>query len=79
MRIRVYCTGFVWRRRLRDNVVAHRKWRRSFAISWALLGFLAVLGVAEAPGQGKPQIGAQIWIEPGQTPEEIDGWFAQLE
>lgn len=25
-----------------------------------------------------PQIGAQIWIEPGQTPAEIDGWFRQL-
>jgi beta-galactosidase len=24
-------------------------------------------------------MGAQIWIEPGQTPQEIDGWFAQLE
>jgi len=26
-----------------------------------------------------PQFGAQIWIEPGQTAEEIDGWFARLE
>jgi beta-galactosidase len=26
-----------------------------------------------------PQFGAQIWIEPGQTPEQIDGWFATLE
>lgn len=26
-----------------------------------------------------PQIGAQIWIEPGQTPQEIDAWFATLE
>ena len=26
-----------------------------------------------------PEFGAQVWIEPGQTPEEIDGWFATLE
>jgi len=25
-----------------------------------------------------PMIGAQIWIEPGQTPDQIDGWFRQL-
>ncbi|NOZ57327.1 MAG: hypothetical protein GXO73_11135, partial [Calditrichaeota bacterium] len=25
-----------------------------------------------------PLIGAQIWIEPGQTPEQIDHWFATL-
>jgi hypothetical protein len=24
------------------------------------------------------QLGAQIWIEPGQTPAEIDGWFRLL-
>lgn len=26
----------------------------------------------------KPLLGAQIWIEPGQTPTEIDGWFRNL-
>jgi beta-galactosidase len=26
-----------------------------------------------------PEIGAQVWIEPGQTPQQIDGWFATLE
>ena len=26
-----------------------------------------------------PQFGAQVWIEPGQTLAEIDGWFATLE
>jgi beta-galactosidase len=26
-----------------------------------------------------PLLGAQVWIEPGQTPEEIDAWFAQLQ
>ncbi len=25
-----------------------------------------------------PQIGAQVWIEPGQTPSQIDGWFHEL-
>jgi len=25
-----------------------------------------------------PQLGAQIWIEPGQTRAQIDGWFGQL-
>jgi beta-galactosidase len=27
----------------------------------------------------RPLLGAQVWIEPGQTNSEIDGWFAQLE
>lgn len=26
----------------------------------------------------RPQIGAQIWIEPGQTPAQIDEWFHDL-
>lgn len=26
----------------------------------------------------RPQLGAQIWIEPGQTPAQIDGWFREL-
>jgi len=26
----------------------------------------------------RPLIGAQVWIEPGQTPEQIDGWFRTL-
>lgn len=26
-----------------------------------------------------PSIGAQVFIEPGQTPEQIDGWFSILE
>lgn len=28
--------------------------------------------------QDKPQLGAQIWIEPGQTPLQIDAWFRDL-
>ncbi len=27
-------------------------------------------------GQASPSIGAQVYIEPGQTPEEIEGWFS---
>ena len=26
----------------------------------------------------RPLLGAQVWIEPGQSPAEIDGWFRQL-
>jgi hypothetical protein len=26
----------------------------------------------------RPLIGAQVWIEPGQTPPEIERWFEQL-
>src|ERR1017187_5080393 len=33
-----------------------------------------ITGTAETP-----LIGAQIWIEPGQTPAQIDGWFRQLD
>jgi beta-galactosidase len=35
----------------------------------------------DCPGQTptKPLLGAQIWIEPGQTPAQIDGWFHELE
>jgi len=32
-----------------------------------------LIGTAETP-----LIGAQIWIEPGQSPAQIDGWFHQL-
>jgi len=46
-------------------------------------GFLLAiaLSVAFTPGMRaaeRPLIGAQVWIQPGQTPEEIDGWFRQL-
>jgi len=35
------------------------------------------LALAQAPASG-PLIGAQVWIEPGQTPAQIDGWFREL-
>jgi beta-galactosidase len=45
---------------------------------FALIATLA-LGRSCATAAAIPQFGAQIWIEPGQTPEQIDGWFATLE
>jgi beta-galactosidase len=47
-------------------------------MSAVLLATLALSAAAASP-QTRPEMGAQIWIEPGQTPAEIDGWFAQLE
>jgi beta-galactosidase len=47
------------------------KWRIA---CWLLACF--VCAVAQA--QTKPLLGAQVWIEPGQTPEQINGWFRQL-
>ena len=29
-----------------------------------------------ARAQESIDIGAEVWIEPGQTPEQIDGWFS---
>jgi beta-galactosidase len=41
---------------------------------------LLFIGVLSRPATAAvPQFGAQVWIEPGQTPEQIDGWFATLE
>ena len=25
-----------------------------------------------------PLLGAEVWIEPGQTPEQVEGWFREL-
>lgn len=50
--------------------------RISFTRVLAIAILLFVSGFA-AWGE-KPQIGAQIWIEPGQTPAQIDGWFHDL-
>lgn len=35
-------------------------------------------GAYPARAAERPQLGAQIWIEPGQTDKQIDGWFHQL-
>jgi beta-galactosidase len=40
--------------------------------------FLLLAGAAPLHAE-PPRLGAQVWIEPGQTSQEIDGWFAQLE
>jgi beta-galactosidase len=40
---------------------------------------IVVFSFAQAMQATVPQFGAQVWIEPGQTPAEIDGWFATLE
>jgi beta-galactosidase len=49
----------------------------SISLCAILVSMPDVTGMACA--QTRPQLGAQIWIEPGQTPAEIDAWFAQLE
>ena len=43
-----------------------------------LIIFLLISGLARLPSE-IPLLGAQVWIEPGQTPLEIDAWFAQLQ
>lgn len=43
------------------------------------LALLPLLHSLPAPAQNQPpQIGAQIWVEPGHTPQQIDQWFALL-
>ena len=49
----------------------------SRAVAVTVLATMSLAIAVEA--RTRPQLGAQIWIEPGQTPVEIDGWFAQLE
>ena len=36
-----------------------------------------VAAIIQAHGQA-PLLGAQVWIEPGQTPAQVDGWFREL-
>ena len=43
----------------------------------ALLVF-SLFPVALTHARQHPLLGAQVWIEPGQTPTEIDGWFQRL-
>lgn len=50
-------------------------------ILFLLLGLGASLiggAVADAENRTAPLIGAQVFVEPGQTPEEIDGYFRTL-
>jgi beta-galactosidase len=43
------------------------------------LSLLAVLSLSAAPEASLPQIGAQVFIEPGQTAKDVDDWFRILE
>ena len=49
---------------------------RFLLLSAAILAAQVTPAFAKAPEP--PFVGAQVFIEPGQTPEQIDGWFAQL-
>lgn len=53
-----------------------KNWLKSFVC----LLIIAFLPIAPAFAQTKdtPQIGAQVWIEEGQTNEQIDNWFKIL-
>jgi len=42
------------------------------------MGMTALLGIRPACAADRPLLGAQIWIEPGQTPLQIDTWFRDL-
>ena len=42
-----------------------------------LIAFTVLLAAVSTrcQAQNVPEIGAQVWIEPGDTPEQIDQWF----
>ncbi len=40
-----------------------------------MLGIVLTVGYSPVKAQSKINIGAEIWIEPGQTKEDIYGWF----
>ncbi len=44
-----------------------------------LCTLFAALTLSAAPESGLPQIGGQVFIEPGQTAKDIDDWFRILE
>jgi beta-galactosidase len=43
------------------------------------LALLSTLSLFGAPDNSLPQIGAQVFIEPGQTAKDVDDWFRILE
>ena len=49
--------------------------RIALAIACSAASPTAVMASPTAP---RPLLGAQVWIEPGQTPDQIDGWFRTL-
>jgi beta-galactosidase len=50
-------------------------------MSFRLLCFFALVTPSILPAQrpaDPPLLGAEVWIEPGQTPEQVEGWFREL-
>ena len=50
-------------------------------MDFRLLSLFALLSASMLPAQrlaSAPLLGAEVWIEPGQTPEQVDGWFREL-
>ena len=43
-----------------------------------LLGMMVWAGLWPVYAADRPMLGAEIWIEPGQTPLQIDTWFRDL-
>src|ERR1700722_11955165 len=43
-----------------------------------LLSVMLLLGLWPAHAADRPLLGAEIWIEPGQTTFQIDPWFREL-
>jgi beta-galactosidase len=43
-----------------------------------LLSTIALLGFCQVYAANRPSLGAEVWIEPGQTPSQIDTWFRDL-
>lgn len=44
----------------------------------SMMSITALLGTTPAYSADRPLLGAEIWIEPGQTPAQIDTWFRDL-
>ena len=47
------------------------------SLAFCFLLLAASIAFAQAPAPA-PLMGAQVWIEPGQTPAQIDAWFKDL-
>lgn len=55
-----------------------RRSSASLVLASILFAFVLATSVRRASAE-LPQLGSQIWIEPGQTKEQIDGYFRTLE
>lgn len=51
---------------------------KSKLVGILLAGAMGMLGAGRACAADKPLLGAQMWIEPGHTPLQIDNWFRVL-